>query len=122
MNKINYIYIVIVMALLFTYATTYCWYYSYCKYGWYLWHYVDDKYFDNHNYDDTDDEIDDDTDDKNDHGKEDANDHKKDSYTAARAAPGCWSVENASQSRAERLDQSQDHNSMDLVLVWMSIL
>ena len=42
--------------------------------------YVDDEYFDNHDYDDdTDDNTDDDTDDDN--------DHKKDSYTAAGAAP-----------------------------------
>ena len=33
--------------------------------------YVDDEYFDNHDYDDTD----------------DATDHKKDSYTATSAAP-----------------------------------
>ena len=38
--------------------------------------YVDDEYFDNHDYDD---DTDDDTDDDN--------DHKKDSYTAAGAAP-----------------------------------
>ena len=38
--------------------------------------YVDDRYFDNHDYDD---DTDDDTDDDN--------DHKKDSYTAAGAAP-----------------------------------
>ena len=38
--------------------------------------YVDDAYFDNHDYDD---DTDDDTDDDN--------DHKKDSYTAAGAAP-----------------------------------
>ena len=37
--------------------------------------YVDDEYFDNHDYADTDDDTDDD------------NDHKKDSYTAAGAAP-----------------------------------
>ena len=41
--------------------------------------YVDDEYFDNHDYDDTDGDTDDDTDDDN--------DHKKDSYTAAGAAP-----------------------------------
>ena len=43
--------------------------------------YVDDEYFDNHDYDDDtdDDDTDDDTDDDN--------DHKKDSYTAAGAAP-----------------------------------
>ena len=42
--------------------------------------YVDDEYFDNHDYDDdADDDTDDDTDDDN--------DHKKDSYTAAGAAP-----------------------------------
>ena len=38
--------------------------------------YVDDEYFDNHDYDD---DTDDDTDDDN--------DHKKDSYTAAGVAP-----------------------------------
>ena len=38
--------------------------------------FVDDEYFDNHDYDD---DTDDDTDDDN--------DHKKDSYTAAGAAP-----------------------------------
>ena len=38
--------------------------------------YVDDEYFDNHDYDD---DTDDDTDDDN--------DHNKDSYTAAGAAP-----------------------------------
>ena len=37
--------------------------------------YVDDEYFDNHDYVDSDDDTDDD------------NDHKKDSYTAAGAAP-----------------------------------
>ena len=48
--------------------------------------YVDDEYFDNHDYDDdADEDTDDDTDDDN--------DHKKDSYTAAcvpdaGAAPG----------------------------------
>ena len=42
--------------------------------------YVNDKYVDNHDYDeDIDDGTDDDTDDDN--------DHKKDSYTAAGAAP-----------------------------------
>ena len=47
--------------------------------------YVDDEYFDNHNYDDT---YDDDTDDATDDGTNDDtddNDHKRDSYTAAGA-------------------------------------
>ena len=51
--------------------------------------YVDDEYFNNHDYaddadDDTDDDIDDDTDDDTD------DDNENDS-----AAPGCWSVEHA---------------------------
>ena len=43
--------------------------------------YVDDEYFDNHDYDD---DTDDDTDDDN--------DHKEDSYTAAGAAPEAGAV------------------------------
>ena len=49
--------------------------------------YVDDKYFDNHDYDD---DTDDDTDNNN--------DHKKDSYTAAGAAPGSRSVRGGRRS------------------------
>ena len=46
--------------------------------------YVDDEYFDNHDYaDDTDDDTNDDIDDDTD----DDNYHKKDSHTAADAAP-----------------------------------
>ena len=47
--------------------------------------YVGDECFDNHDYDDTDDDINDD------------NDRKKDSYTAAGAAPG-WCCSHPDQS------------------------
>ena len=46
--------------------------------------YVDDEYFDNHDYDD---DSDDDTDDDIDGDADDVNDHKKDRYTAVGAAP-----------------------------------
>ena len=55
--------------------------------------YVDDEYFDNHDYaDDTDDDTDDDIDEDDEHDEHDDDDsddnyHKKDSYTAAGAAP-----------------------------------
>ena len=55
--------------------------------------YVDDEYFDNHDYDYIDDDIDDDTDDDN--------DHKKDSYTAAGAAPTQTSPGHAKPSQAK---------------------
>ena len=54
----------------------------------YYGNYVDDEYFDNHDYDD-----DDDTDDDN--------DHKKDSYTAAGAAPTQTRPGHARQGRAK---------------------